>query len=487
MREEWADIGAAAAACAGASVWALSDGEVIEALRAVHAARQVLCAAELHLVQQMESRNVASTQAATSTANWLRWHLRVGAGAARRLVDEARMLDTRPALDEALMSARMNDEQVAVVGRCVEDLRRHADVPAALVDEAEAVLIGWAPDLDPAQLRRAAARVLEHVAPELAEQVELDALRRADRRAERDRYVTLSPLGDGRVRLHGLLSTPAAATLSAALDPLCAPRTARGPDTPHAPTTAAAPGVPRAVGAPRAVGVPRAVGDSAVSRAAPDLDATSRADATRGGPGSVATSRAGAHPADRRTPGQRRADALIEVCELALRTAELPANGGDRPQMAVTVPFDVLNQKLGIGTLDSGERVHPETVRRLACDARLLPVVLGGEAQVLEAGRARRLATGALRRALVVRDRGCTFPGCDRPPRWCEGHHLVHWADGGPTNLTNMALLCGYHHRLVHREGWQVRLGPDARPEFTPPPHLDDQHQPRRNHYPLRT
>lgn len=186
-------------------------------------------------------------------------------------------------------------------------------------------------------------------------------------------------------------------------------------------------------------------------------------------------------PLDDRAPGQRRADALGEVCRLALRTGALPANGGDRPQLVVTVPLDPMTNQLGAGTLDTGLRVTPGALRRLACDAAVLPAVLGGDSQVLDLGRQRRLINGPLRRALVLRDGGCAFPGCDRPPRWCDGHHIRHWADGGSTTLANAVLLCGHHHRLVHRGEWAVRLAADGRPEFLPPAWLDPQRQPRRN------
>ncbi|MBG6101765.1 hypothetical protein IW249_002179 [Micromonospora vinacea] len=193
---------------------------------------------------------------------------------------------------------------------------------------------------------------------------------------------------------------------------------------------------------------------------------------------------AGEH--DDRSPGQRRADALGEICRLALRTGQLPDNGGDRPQLVVTVSLDELLNGVRAGTLETGTRLTPGAVRRLACDAGVLPAVLGGNSQVLDVGRQRRLFTGPLRRALVLRDGGCAFPGCDRPPRWCDGHHIRHWADGGATALVNAVLLCGYHHRLIHRGDWEVRVAADGRPDFLPPSWLDPLRIPRRNLYHLR-
>jgi hypothetical protein len=125
--------------------------------------------------------------------------------------------------------------------------------------------------------------------------------------------------------------------------------------------------------------------------------------------------------------------------------------------------------------------ISPTQAWRLACDAKILPAVLGGDGAVLDLGRTRRLFDGPLRRALVLRDGGCAFPQCDRPPRWCHAHHLTHWVDGGATCLDNAVLLCGAHHRVIHRGEWTVRLGPDRLPEFIPPAHTDPEQRPRRN------
>jgi hypothetical protein len=140
-------------------------------------------------------------------------------------------------------------------------------------------------------------------------------------------------------------------------------------------------------------------------------------------------------PADDRTPAQRRADALTEICRLALRTGQLPDDGGEPPQLAVTVAYQPLTHTLTTATTDTGERLSPASARRLACDARILPAILGTTSQILDTGHTRRLATGPLRRALHLRDHGCAFPDCDRPPRWTDAHHLTPWSAGGATRL----------------------------------------------------
>jgi hypothetical protein len=161
------------------------------------------------------------------------------------------------------------------------------------------------------------------------------------------------------------------------------------------------------------------------------------------------------------------------MCRRTLAAGTLPTTGGDRPQVVVTVPLAVLRDGVGSATLDDGTVISAGAARRLACDAAVIPAVLGGRSEVLDVGRARRLFTGPLRRALVLRDRGCAFPGCDRPASWCEAHHLRPWAAGGGTSLDNGVLLCRHHHRLVETGDWPISLGADGIPEFRPPPWID--------------
>lgn len=164
--------------------------------------------------------------------------------------------------------------------------------------------------------------------------------------------------------------------------------------------------------------------------------------------------------------------------------ASRPASGlADRPQLTVMVSYDMLAREIGRGTLDTGQMLTPETVRRMACDARVLPAVMGGAGQVLDLGRAQRTWTGPARRAVILRDQGCVFPSCDRTASWCDVHHIKHWSRGGPTDLTNGALLCGFHHQLVHHSGWQIRMAPDGRPEIVPPMWIDPLQRPLRNRY----
>ena len=147
---------------------------------------------------------------------------------------------------------------------------------------------------------------------------------------------------------------------------------------------------------------------------------------------------------DLRSSDQRRGDALVAICRRAA------AAGGEAPTTTkaalwVTMDLDGLRNGCGAGSTLGGQLLGPETIRRIACDAMIIPVVLGGDSEVLDVGRARRLFTPGLLRALWLRDRGCTIPGCSAPPQWADAHHLVHWIDGGVTSLLNGALLCGRH------------------------------------------
>jgi hypothetical protein len=173
---------------------------------------------------------------------------------------------------------------------------------------------------------------------------------------------------------------------------------------------------------------------------------------------------------DPRSAAQRRADALTEVARLAAAADGMPTTGGARPTLVVTVDLDALRARVAGGLLDTGVTLSPAEVRRLACDAGIVPVVLGTDSLPLDVGRASRTVPAGMYRALVARDRGCVFPGCDRPPGWCHAHHVTHWVDGGPTALANLALLCAAHHTLIHRElGWAIAMGIDARPHVTGP------------------
>jgi hypothetical protein len=184
-----------------------------------------------------------------------------------------------------------------------------------------------------------------------------------------------------------------------------------------------------------------------------------------------------------RTGSQRRADALVDLAATQLRCGDHRDVHGQRPHLTLTVGAETLRsgadaqpaELRGVGP------IHPDTARRIACDAvrsvvTVAPVgdASGGmagsaAAQPLSVERATRTIPAPIRTALNLRDQGCRFPGCDRPPAWTDGHHVIHWSDGGPTELENLVSLCRPHHRRVHEQGWRIHIA-DGVAVVDPPP-----------------
>jgi len=169
------------------------------------------------------------------------------------------------------------------------------------------------------------------------------------------------------------------------------------------------------------------------------------------------------------TIAQQQADAIALVAETALHRGIDPGNAGDRYQVVVHVDAPVLadSDAPGQSVLDDDTHVSAETSRRLACDASRVVMRHDAQGHVVEIGARTRTIPPALRRALDYRDRGCRFPGCG--VRFGQGHHIRHWAHGGPTTLSNLALLCRRHHRAVHEEGYEVDRQPDGTLSFRRP------------------
>ncbi|BCW66420.1 hypothetical protein NicSoilB4_11830 [Arthrobacter sp. NicSoilB4] len=197
---------------------------------------------------------------------------------------------------------------------------------------------------------------------------------------------------------------------------------------------------------------------------------------------------------DQRTRPQRLLDGLVGACKAALAAGRLPAAGGLRPQVMVTVDYrDLLERVEGAdakprgpgsnaGTLMFTGPVTASTVRKIACDADIIPIVLGGQGRILDIGRASRVFPPHIRKAITARDGGCAFPHCTIPAPWCEAHHIRYWSRGGNTGTGNGALLCSHHHHLIHKEQWSIQMRSGV-PWFIPPPHLDPNQRPRRNRY----
>ena len=184
-------------------------------------------------------------------------------------------------------------------------------------------------------------------------------------------------------------------------------------------------------------------------------------------------------PDTRRTTRQRNADALAAIARHFNNpdtTSPSPRAGQTRSDVIVTIDYDKLTTSLtsggggnGLCATTDGVTLAPATIRRIACDAGIIPILLSSTGDVLDIGRRTRTITTPLRNALTIRDRGCTFPGCHQPPSMCDAHHLQHWSDGGPTNLANLTLLCSTHHHLIHEGRWHTTRNPDGHLTYRSP------------------
>jgi hypothetical protein len=154
--------------------------------------------------------------------------------------------------------------------------------------------------------------------------------------------------------------------------------------------------------------------------------------------------------------------------------------GGERPHISAIIDFEAQRRHARGAQLEFGGMTTPAQLRRLLCDAKITPVVLGGAGQPLDVGREKRCVTPAQRKAIAARDRGCAHPGCDKTPSWCEVHHIIHWLHGGRTDIDNLVMLCRAHHNTIHDSGWSVRIR-NGQPEFVPPKWADYHQKPRRN------
>jgi len=174
---------------------------------------------------------------------------------------------------------------------------------------------------------------------------------------------------------------------------------------------------------------------------------------------------------DLRPYDRRMADALIDMSMHALDNGLVPQNASQRTHLQVTTSLETL---LGLDGAPAAELefslpISAKAVERLACDCSVTRILLGSDSMVIDVGRAKRVISGAQRKALNARDQHCAWPGCDRPASWTSGHHLKHWIHGGTSDLPNLALLCYRHHWMVHEGGWQIVRGDGGRIVTIPP------------------
>ncbi|WP_420625533.1 DUF222 domain-containing protein [Candidatus Poriferisodalis sp.] len=370
----------------GDAVRAADDDDLVWSAQQVQRALNALEGARSTLVAEAARRQLHTRRGEASTAETLVGATSLSGAAARRVEREAVALGGRPEVADALSCGEINADQAAAVAA--------ADVPP----EVRSELCGNAKTQTADQTRRAVR------AAEAAGRTESETQRRARLRAARSASMWIDPR-DGMWHLR------------AKFEPL--------------------------------------TGDQIYRRLMQLIQQNWRSDKDLS-------------ESQRRSVTHRAADALAHV---------LTADGGPKAhsnaddeswvvpsstQMIVLTSLDNLRNNTpqttppllavpGVGGVtEMGTELSAGEMRKLACDARVVPVVMGGASEVLDVGRATRTIPPAIRRALIARDQGCVWPGCERAPIHCDGHHIQHWIDDGPTCLTNLALLCHSHHHRLH-------------------------------------
>lgn len=359
-----------------------------------------VCGLRLHAVAAADAAGTADAVAATDTASWAatagRNRSRSWGGVWLANLLESKYTHTRAALAEG----RISEEHAAIIVRSGEKVP--SEVTTAQLSDCEERLVAKATRMAPANLRRAARRLLEPLSKELADAHEDHMVREQERRAEVETWMTLSDNGDGTwsgkfviPELHGHL-------LKTALETLSSPRRETRTKTGQPMEDDSVPCSPNYT---ESLGL-----------------------------------------------------ALLELVE------HLPKTGHGRSPVTLVVHVEEerLRSEVGVATLPSGATISNEEVRRLLCDAHIMPMVFGGKSLPLDLGSKSRLFSNAQYVALSAVYDSCAAEGCSRPFAWTELHHRRPWSEGGPTDLSNAAPLCGYHHRRVHDSKYEHQWLPDG-------------------------
>jgi len=416
----------------------LSTGEKAALLTEVLAAEAELT--ELRLRVMAVAGDVAEEHGARDVGSWLARAGREDAGQMRRDASFADALAERSALvAEALRAGAVTVSQARVIARVLD--RLPADLDQEACRKAEKVMVEYAAQFGPQQLWRLGRRILEVVAPEIAEAELERQLRDEERSAWEKTSLSVRSQGDGTTRLSARIPDALAARLSSYLHGFTNPRLAEQ--------------------------LHQRCKEAALASAAAAEDAGRAVEEARA---------AVMGPCDRHCRGgkshtHRLGLAFAQLLE-TWDPSRLPVHGGDATTMVVTLDFETLAKGVGEATVvgdlpgEPTQVITAEQARRLACKANLVPAVLGGASEVLDLGRAQRLFSRAQRRALLLRDRTCRAEGCDIPGAWSEAHHWLAWAEGGATDLDNAVLLCSTHHHRVHDPRYEAERLPNGDVRF---------------------
>ncbi|HSN44636.1 MAG TPA: DUF222 domain-containing protein [Propionibacteriaceae bacterium] len=406
-----------------------TDREQMVLLRSLVRVDARLRARQQRLAAEVEASEAAWREHGTSTTTWLSEAENLTQKEARRLIKAGEELGRFPIVGGAATRGAVLPGQAEAITSVLRDLP--VDFPTQTIVEAQELMVEFAASHDSGELRRLTGHLLEVLSPETAEEMEAARLERELAEANRKRFLEFRGNGHGSVLIRGSLPIADAEPWIRIVDAYAAAQT----------------------------------------RALDDVDPH----------------------AEYVSPSMLRADGLLAMVNHHSQQALAPVNGGDRPRVVLTLSYDRLLAQaseaglVGAGgrLLSTGEPIAPSTIRQVLCDADILPVVLGGASEILDVGHTVRLAKGPIRAALELRDGGCVFPGCDKPPSACHAHHLTPWWAGGSTSLGNLALVCPHHHGIVEpgrdpdADRWRLRLRDDGVSEIIPPKRVDPRQRPR--------
>ena len=387
------------------ALWALTPAEQGTALVAITRLEARLAELRLRQAAAADASDVGADVGAASTGVWWAVETNQTRGAAIAQVKLGRRLETDRALTRAALAAgAIVEAQARVVVDAIDALPD--DLDPTLITEAERHLLDLATHHDAKALRVLGKWILDVIAPEVGEEQERQELEAEERRAREQCRFTMSDDGHGTTHGRFTLPTAQAAMLKKQLMALAAPK----------------------------------------HRAATGQPATDPAGQQLTGPHKLGLAFA----------------EWIERRHAAEATTAPTKAGGLAATVVVTMTLaQLLGDSHAAAVLDTGERITAAQARRLACEAGIIPAVLGGAAQPLDIGRKARFHTEPQRTAIALRDRACTAQGCDAPPGLCHVHHDRPWATGGHTNVASGRLLCPHHHARAHDPTYTTTIHPD--------------------------
>lgn len=374
---------------------------------------------ELAAAKSLHSSGEARRQGASSTGSLLAGGFGGDRKAADRTVKQAEKIAAASQTQQALATGEITVAQADLIAKTLENLPD--SVTNVQREACETQLLCDAPTMDLKALSRRADRIADVFAPDEVDEIENETVEAREKKAWAKTQFWMVDQKDGTAKGGFVIPEAQADMLRTALEAISAPQVMKTENP-----------------------------DDAVLEHRPSY-------------------------------GQKMGWAFCTLIE-SIPADQLPDTAGVGAIITVNLDHGTLVDKIKAATLSTGTKISAGQARRMACELRLLPAVFSGESLPLDHGRAKRLFTGHQRRAQAHRDKGCVFPGCDRPPHWCISHHARRrWADGGTTDLHDGVLMCPFHHRVLHDDGWDVEFAADGIPELIPPASIDPHRRPRRH------